>query len=84
MDSEAPFRKYIGRPESHAWKTTLIFYQIYIYPVETNERETSVRWQIQEETYNFFSSLFGKIDTKAWDSIRKTVGREDPTKEYSR
>lgn len=84
MDVEAPFRKYVGSPESLAWKTTLTFYQTYIYPEETEEKESAVRWLIQEETYTWLSSMFGKIDFKAWDNIRKTVGRENPTKEYSR
>lgn len=84
MIAEAQFRKYIGLPESLAWKTTLVFYQTYIYPEETDEKESSVRWLIQEETYNWLSNPFGKLNFNAWDNIRKTIGKEDPTKEYSR
>ena len=84
MNSESPFRKYMGRPESVAWQASLIFYQIHIYPEASNEKETSVRWQIQEEIYNWLSSMFNKLDLSAWDNIRKTVGKTNPTKEYSR
>ena len=83
MDSEAPFRKYIGSPESMAWKSVLIWYQIYIYPMETNEKETSVRWTIQNEIYEWLSySLANKPNFKKWDNLRRTIGKRNPTEKY--
>lgn len=80
MNPDESLRKYFGFPETVMLSTVLTRHQVYTYDTE---EEVKFHWNVQSAIFMWLAYQTD-IDFDVWDNTRKTVGKEDPTKEYSR
>jgi len=80
MNPDESLRKYLRFPETVMLSAVLTKHQVYMY---NTAEEVELHWAMQFAIYGWLA--YGDdIDFNVWNNIRKTVGKKDPTKEYSR
>jgi len=80
MNPDETLRKYLRFPETVMLSTVLTKHQVYTY--DTDE-EVTFHWDMQFAIFGWLAYEID-MDFDVWDTIRKTVGKKDPTKWYSR